>query len=132
MGRLHNGLHRKGETACSLNAYVCFRQVYVFKNVFIAKRKTFLKQRSKKRLNRKDIRKTEIEKLTQFSAIIMLLKKCEMSHLSVNCSRTFSFVEPLKSYMRKGQDNTKFYYFQALYRLKVAKTNFISQRTNRM
>ena len=92
----------------------------------------FETDRSRKRLNRKDIRKTELEKLTQFSAIIMLLKKCEMSHLSVNCSRSFSLVEPLKSYMRKGQDNTKFYYFQALYRLKVAKTNFISQRTNRM
>ena len=41
VGRLHNGLRRKGETACSLNAYVCFRQVYVFKNVFIAKNKHF-------------------------------------------------------------------------------------------
>lgn len=132
MRRLHNGLRRKGGAACSLNAYVCSRQVCVFKNVFITKSKHFETDRSRKRLNRKDIRKTEVEKLTQFSAIIMLLKKCEMSHLSVNCSRSFSLVEPLKSYMRKGQDNTKFYYFQALYRLKVAKTNFISQRTNRM
>lgn len=74
----------------------------------------FETDRSRKRLNRKDIGKTELEKLTQFSAIIMLLKKCEMSHLLVNCSRSFPLVEPLKSYMRKGQDNTKFYYFQAL------------------
>ena len=74
----------------------------------------FETDRSRKRLNRKDIRKTELEKLTQFSAIIMLLKKCEMSHFSVNFSRSFSPVEPLKSYMRKGQDNTKFCYFEAL------------------
>ena len=39
--RLHNGLRRKGGAACSLNAYVCSRQVCVFKNVFITKSKHF-------------------------------------------------------------------------------------------